>query len=79
MGIDVGMDREGVDCDIEGVGSDAVTDARPGAVTKVGIGGEIDAGTCAGTGSGMDAGTGIDTGSVGIGVTVLEVGVGKGG
>ena len=75
----MGVDREGVDCDIEGVGSDAVTDARPGVVTKLGIGGEIDAGTSARTGSGMDAGTGIDTGPVGIGVTGLEVDVGKGG
>ena len=71
----MGMERDGVDCDIEGVRSGAGTDARPGVGTKLGIGGEIDAGT----GSGMDAGTGIDTGPVGVGLTGLEVDAGKGG
>ena len=71
----MGMERDGVECDIEGVRSGA----RPGVGTKLGIGGEIDAGTSAGTGSGMDAGTGIDTGPVGVGLTGLEVDAGKGG
>ena len=36
------MDREGVGCDIEGVGPDAVTGAITGAVTNVGIGVETE-------------------------------------
>ena len=41
-GIGVGMNREGVGCDIEGVGPDAVTGAITGAVTNVGIGVETE-------------------------------------
>ena len=67
----------GVGGDIEGLGGEAVTGAIAGTMTCVETGLETDAGTCAVTRSWTDVGIGAGTGSVGIGVTVIEVGVGK--
>nr|POF05734.1 receptor protein kinase clavata1 [Quercus suber] len=67
-GMGVGMDRDRLGCDIEGVLTEVGTVVTTGVVTGAGIGLEIDVGTCAVTWVLTDAVADAGTGLVGIGV-----------